>query len=62
MLGFGSGLYSPRDLRTHKLRLLGPKTILYEGFGLFIPRVIGVRSNRSVVQVSFIPMIAPHDH
>ena len=62
MLGFGSGLYSPRDLRTHILRLLGPKTILYKAFGLYIPRVVGVRFNRSVVQVSFIPMIAPHDH
>ena len=25
----------PRDLRTHKLKLLGPKTILYWAFGLF---------------------------
>ena len=25
----------PRDLRTHILRLLGPKTILYKAFGLF---------------------------
>ena len=24
-----------RDLRTHILRLLGPKTILYKAFGLF---------------------------
>ena len=26
---------SPRDLRTHILRLWGPKTILYKAFGLF---------------------------
>ena len=26
---------NPRDLRTHILRLLGPKTILYKAFGLF---------------------------
>ena len=25
---------NPRDLRTHILRLLGPKAILYEAFGL----------------------------
>ena len=25
----------PRDLRTHKLRLLGPKTILYKAVGFF---------------------------
>ena len=28
-------VYTPRDLRTHILRLLGPKTILYKAFGLF---------------------------
>ena len=27
--------FNPRDLRTHILRLLGPKTILYKVFGLF---------------------------
>ena len=26
---------NPKALRTHILRLLGPKTILYEAFGLF---------------------------
>ena len=26
---------NPRHLRTHILRLLGPKTILYKAFGLF---------------------------
>ena len=26
---------TPRALRTHILRLLGPKTILYKAFGLF---------------------------
>ena len=25
----------PRNLRTHILRLLGPKTMLYKAFGLF---------------------------
>ena len=27
-------VYYPRDLRTHILRLLGAKTILYKAFGL----------------------------
>ena len=31
----GPGSAFPRDLRTHKLRLLGPKTILCKAFGLF---------------------------
>ena len=31
----GAGLSYPWDLRTHILRLLGPKTILYKAFGLF---------------------------
>ena len=26
---------SPKALRTHIIRLLGPKTILYKAFGLF---------------------------
>ena len=34
----------PRDLRTHILRLLGPKTILYKAFGLLIPRFRGFRT------------------
>ena len=34
--GFGLDILAyPRDLRTHILRLLGPKTILYKAFGLF---------------------------
>ena len=28
-------LSSPRNLRTHVLRLLGPKTIVYKAFDLF---------------------------
>ena len=28
-------VYFPRDLRTHFLRLLGPKTMLYKAFGRF---------------------------
>ena len=28
-------IYIPRNLRTHILRLLGPKTILYKALGLF---------------------------
>ena len=30
-----SPLYNPKALRTHILRLLGPKTILFKAFGLF---------------------------
>ena len=30
-----SRLYNPKALRTHILRLLGPKTILYKAFGPF---------------------------
>ena len=26
---------NPKALRTHNIRLLGPKTILYKAFGLF---------------------------
>ena len=33
--GLGLSGYRVRDLRTHILRLLGPKTILYKAFGLF---------------------------
>ena len=35
--GFGRVLLpsNPRDLRTHILRLLGPKAILHKAFGLF---------------------------
>ena len=33
-----------RDLRTHILRLLGPKTILYKGFwAILIPREIEIK-------------------
>ena len=28
-------IYNPKALRTHILRLLGPKTILHKAFGLF---------------------------
>ena len=27
--------FTPKALRTHNIRLLGPKTILYKAFGLF---------------------------
>ena len=45
--------FNPRDRRTHILRLLGPKTILYKAFGLFlIPRVRNPKPCTGLICVS----------
>ena len=50
--------YSPRDLRTHILRLLGPKTILYKAFGLF--RSLGFEFSQGVLS-TLLPLVVTTD-